>query len=469
MSASKRFKSDHSAPPSPEKPETKESSPEAEPKNKDNGKPDPLESLPIDKRLREMLQSKLNSYLQKIPSLEDFYSLRTTLTEARKNFIFEKLRVLRTQLSDEEGSLANEIWKDAHDPHKNSSITHEANVRISDELCDEEKAFLEKRREKVRKAFAAYIGVPEEDVHIDDVPVIGTAISGGSLRAICANSGSLAAAQKDGLWDCITYTCGLSSGCWLQGLFYSSFIGQDFEALIRHLRGRLDIPTFYPPVLIDALIQDPTDKYLLCGLVEKMRETPNFDVGIVDIFGIYTAYKLFVPPDLRNLNQADLNLSMQKAYLQDGAHPLPLYAAARHEIPPTRSDPQIPSSVMDGATLRSKEARENESTFQIFEFSPYELYCEELGAGIPSWATGRKFKDGKSVPGDAKTPDGVPVSAPELRMPYLFGLWGSAFCATIARWYSEVRPHLNNLAGLGRLDDIMAKYSHQLGRYQPVD
>jgi phospholipase A2 len=35
--------------------------------------------------------------------------------------------------------------------------------------------------------------------------------------------------------------------------------------------------------------------------------------------------------------------------------------------------------------------------FQWFEWSPYEFFCEELSAGIPTWAVGRNFDGGRNV------------------------------------------------------------------------
>ena len=43
------------------------------------------------------------------------------------------------------GSLAEEIWYQANDPEINPEIIWDASVRVSNELCDEEKAFLKKK------------------------------------------------------------------------------------------------------------------------------------------------------------------------------------------------------------------------------------------------------------------------------------------------------------------------------------
>ena len=41
---------------------------------------------------------------------------------------------------------------------------------------------------------------------------------------------------------------------------------------------------------------------------------------------------------------------------------------------------------------------ESELTALPSEFTPYELWCEELGSGIPSWGVGKKYTGGRSVP-----------------------------------------------------------------------
>lgn len=53
-------------------------------------------------------------------------------------------------------------------------------------------------------------------------------------------------------------------------------------------------------------------------------------------------------------------------------------------------------------------------------------------AWIPTWAFGRRFVEGKSV-----------ERVPETNLAILLGTFGSAFTATLADYYKEVRPLLN--------------------------
>jgi len=57
----------------------------------------------------------------------------------------------------------------------------DAEVRLGDEFCIPERAFLRERKRKMRKAFADFIGVPEIEVNGEDIPIIAIAGSGGGM------------------------------------------------------------------------------------------------------------------------------------------------------------------------------------------------------------------------------------------------------------------------------------------------
>jgi phospholipase A2 len=99
----------------------------------------------------------------------------------------------------------------------------------------------------------------------------------------------------------------------------------------------------------------------------------------------------------------------------------------------------------------------------ILRFTPYEFWCEELEAGIPTWAIGRKFDKGRSLWRDTG------LALPELRVPLLMGIWGSAFCATLSHYYREIRPVMKGLAGFGGLDQMIAERDDDLIKVHPID
>ncbi|RKF55779.1 Cytosolic phospholipase A2 zeta [Erysiphe neolycopersici] len=375
----------------------------------------------------------------------------------------EHMRKLRKELSMAPGSLANEIWRDARNPDINPEIEYSCSVRVSKDLCEQEKDFLAQRRRFVRVALASYLNIPLEEINPDDVPTIAIIGSGGGLRALVAGAGSMNATEKDGLLDCVTYTAGVSGSCWLQALFNSSLGNQSFEKVIAHIKSRACIHIAYPPVALKALNTAPTNKYLLSGFIEKLRSDPNSDLGLVDIYGLLLGARLLVPKGELAVNEIDLKISNQRKYIEQGQYPMPIYTLVRHHIPISKDSKE--SGIIDGIpSEKDKTMAKKETRFQWFEISPFEMFCEELSAGIPTWAIGRRFKQGKDLP---IAEDGLYV--PELRLPFLFGIFGSAFCATLAHYYREIRPLFKSLAGFASLDEIIEGRNEDLSKFHPID
>ncbi|KAI1334860.1 acyl transferase/acyl hydrolase/lysophospholipase [Xylariaceae sp. FL0016] len=361
---------------------------------------------------------------------------------------------LQRELSMADGSLANEIWEEAHDPFINPEIRYSAKVRVSDELCDEEKEFLARRKKVATAALARYLDLEEKDINPDDVPTIAMCGSGGGLRALVAGTGSFLATQDDGLFDCVTYTSGVSGSCWLQSIYLSSITNRRLERIVDHMKARIGVHIAYPPAAFSSVISSPTNKLLLSSMVEKLKGDPNADFGLVDIYGILLAARLLVPKGELGVNDRDFKLSNQRDYIKYGQNPMPLYTAVRHEIP--LEDESTPSE-------EAKEIAKREAWFQWFEISPYEFFCEEFNAGIPTWALGRRFNNGFDVPPE----NGFHL--PELRMPILMGIFGSAFCATLSHYYREVRPLVKSLTGFGAVDELIHDHNEDLEKVHPFD
>ncbi|TQN73289.1 Cytosolic phospholipase A2 beta [Colletotrichum shisoi] len=353
------------------------------------------------------------------------------------------IRKLQRELSMAPGSLADEIWREAHDPFVNPEVQYAANVRVSNDLCEEEKEFLARRKRVTTMALAKYLELDEKDVHPEDVPTIAMCGSGGGLRALVAGTGSMLAADEDGLFDCVTYTSGGSLG-----------------RVLQHLKARAGVHIAYPPVAFQTLLSAPTSKYLLSGLVEKLKGDPGADFGLVDVYGLLLAARYLVPKGDLEVNDRDFKLSNQRDYVKYGQNPLPIYTAVRHEIPDIDLDGsgEVPST-SDAA----KEVAKKEAWFQWFEITPYEFFCEEFQAGIPTWAMGRRFKNGVDVPPE----EGFHL--PETRMPFLLGVFGSAFCATLSHYYNEVRPLVQSIAGFSSLDGMISGYNEDLSKVHPID
>ena len=370
------------------------------------------------------------------------------------------VRKLQNEMSMAPGSLADEIWQEARDAVVNPEIRYAAKVRLSNELCEEEQEFLSRRKRVTRAALARYLGIDEKHIHPDDVPVIAMCGSGGGLRALVATAGSASAASDAGLFDCFTYLAGVSGSCWLQTLYFSSITDQRADKLIDHLKARLAVHIAYPPVAFSSLTSAPTNKYLLRGLVEKLKGDPKASFGLVDVYGLLLAARLLVPRGELGVNDDDFKLSHQQQYVKYGQHPLPIYTAVRHEIP--EAGPDSPKHA-GAASEEAKERAKREAWFQWFEMTPYEFFCEEFSAGIPTWAMGRRFEDGCDVP----TEDGI--HPPEIGLPLMMGIFGSAFCATLSHYYREVRPLVQGLTGFGAVDEMISGHNEDLSKVHPID
>ncbi|KAL2175697.1 acyl transferase/acyl hydrolase/lysophospholipase [Thermothelomyces heterothallicus CBS 202.75] len=400
------------------------------------------------------------SALSFVPSTDGLSEKVVELMPEWAKFIPGYVRKLQREMNMEPGSLAANIWHEAQDPYTHPEIQYQAKVRVSGDLCEDEKIFLDRRKKMIVPALARYLGIDERDIHPDDVPTIAMCGSGGGLRALVAGTGSFLATTEDGLFDCTTYLSGVSGSCWLQSLYYSSVTGANFQKGIDHLKARLGTHIAYPPVAFHTLTSSPTNKYLLSGLVEKLKGDPQSQFGLVDIYGMLLAARLLVPKGELGVNEKDFKLSNQREYTRYGQNPLPIYTAVRHEIPELDSpDYGGPGSLTEEAKNRAKR----EAWFQWFEITPYEFFCEEFSAGIPTWAVGRKFKNGADLPSESG------FRLPETRLPLLLGIWGSAFCATLSHYYREIRPIIKSLAGFQPVDELIWGHNKDLSKVHPIE
>ncbi len=374
----------------------------------------------------------------------------------------EGITKLQFELSMEPGSLADEIWQEAHDPSINPEIAWNATVRVGDTLGKDELRFRDKRKRHVVKALARYLGMDAKDIHPDDVPTIAMCGSGGGLRAMVAGSSSYLSAQEAGLFDCVTYTAGVSGSCWLQTLFYSSVGKQDHRQLLKHIKSRIGIHIAFPPPALKLVTSAPTSKFILSGFIEKLKGDPGASWGLVDVYGLLLAARLMVPHGDLAVNDVDLKLSNQRMYLEHGQYPMPIYTAVRHEIP---VDAKVQEAAKDDPVLKEKvkEIARKEAWFQWFEMHPWEVWCEEFGAGIPTWSLGRPFKDGQNLVLDTG------VALPEIRQSLLLGIWGSAFCATLSHYYKEVKPALLGMVGFDGINTMLEDKNEDLVKVHPID
>jgi cytosolic phospholipase A2 len=197
--------------------------------------------------------------------------------------------------------------------------------------------------------------------------------------------------------------------------------------MIDHFKARLGKSFTDPYATFPLMMERPTNKYLLRGLVERFKEGYT-ELGMVDIYGTLVSSRILVPANELDIRDDWLKLSNQRRYVDDGTEPLPIYTAVRHEIPRKVSKEEkkeengevkdLGSTGDDKTAVAEAElhqkARE-ESWFQWFEITPYYLGCEELEAWIPTWGVGRQYNNGTNI-----------TRTPELRLPIIIGYQNSS-------------------------------------------
>jgi len=262
-------------------------------------------------------------------------------------------------------------------PHQND----EARVRLGGPICDEELSFREARFPVVKDAQEQFLETSLDD---EDVLEIAFVASGGGVRAQIYSLGACFGADKMGLLDAVMCISALSGSTW----FLSSWISGGLpiseykeQALDEVCRG-IDIDNIedFGP-MFDALF---------------VKFAFNQHINVVDLYGALLANNFL---DGLEKQQNMVYLSDQVSMMNGGSFPLPICTAILGE-------------------------RDYENYW--FEFTPFEVGSRWLGAYIPAWSFGRKFKRGSST-----------VNAPEMSSGFLLGIYGSAFAASFEEMYER--------------------------------
>lgn len=186
----------------------------------------------------------------------------------------------------------------------------------------------------------------------------------------------------------------MSGSCWAITT-YLTYGERSVEKMIKHFKARLGTSFTDPTAALTLLMERPTNKYLLRGLVERFKQGYT-ELGMVDIFGTLVASRILVPSNELTVRDDWLKLSTQRRYVDDGTEPLPIYTAVRHEIPlkavagdksiktgeksndelehlgSTGDDGMITTTIAGEKHQQLQEQARKESWFQWFELTPYE-------------------------------------------------------------------------------------------------
>ena len=130
-------------------------------------------SLPV-----QSISSSLSSWTwPSIPAPDLPWPVSFTISD-----IQDRLSALLLELGLGPGSLYDEIVNQPPDPAVHPECEWDAEVRIGEDLCIAERAFLGERKRKMKTAFAKLMGVPESEVDERDLPIVAIAGSGGGMH-----------------------------------------------------------------------------------------------------------------------------------------------------------------------------------------------------------------------------------------------------------------------------------------------
>ncbi|XP_036042450.1 cytosolic phospholipase A2 delta [Onychomys torridus] len=261
-------------------------------------------------------------------------------------------------------------------------------VRLGCGLCPEEQAFLSRRKQVVAAALKQALQL-DEDLKEDEVPVVGIMAEGGGVRAMISLYGHLLALQKLGLLDCVTYFSGISGSTWTMAHLYQDpeWSQKDLDGPINHAREHV------AKSLWRGFLPEHLASY---HQALRHRAEQGHATTIADLWGLVLESKL-------HGQVRDQNLSGQRAALERGQNPLPLYLSLN-----------VKENNLD--TLHFKE---------WVEFSPYEVGFLKYGGFVPPELFGSEFFMGRLM-----------KRLPESQICFLEGIWSNIFSVNLMDiWY----------------------------------
>lgn len=271
------------------------------------------------------------------------------------------------------------------------SLDKDPTLRYSLCLCDKEKEFLAKRKQKAMEGMQRLLGDEKSPKNVDDTPTIAVIGSGGGFRAMVGLSGVVKALYDSGILQCTTYLCGLSGSSWYISTLYSHPHWPQMPpgAMQDELKNNIDSSLLW--------LLSPQGVYRYMDRIMKKRKMGQ-PVSFTDFFGHMVGETLLK-------GRLDSKLSDQQAKLADGGIPMPLLTC-----------------------VHVKKDRSARSFQEWVEFSPYEIGLAKYGTFMPTKLFGCKFFMGKLCKEYEEPP-----------LHFLQGIWGSAFCILFKRLLDDNR------------------------------
>nr|XP_046258518.1 cytosolic phospholipase A2 beta [Scatophagus argus] len=291
--------------------------------------------------------------------------------------------------------------------------THEGDdeilaVRLDFDIPPEEKEYLKKRKVVVAQALQNILGLASQP-EPTEVPTIALVASGGGARAMTGLLGSLRGLKDIGVLDAASYITGVSGSTWAMSALYqeANWSQQDMDDIISTVKVQMTKST------MSAFSREKLQYYY-----DEMEVKGNdgYIVSLIDMAGLILEHLVFG-------KKITSTLSEQQRALNEGQNPLPIYTA-----------------------VNMKERLQGcESEAEWCEFTPYEVGLYKYGAFVQSADFGSQFFLGHII-----------RRLPEVRIPYLMGIWSSVFSVNLTQlwklstgsqpsWSPWLGPDVNKL------------------------
>ncbi|OBS24465.1 hypothetical protein FPOA_05007 [Fusarium poae] len=315
-------------------------------------------------------------------------------------------------------SLKTSLKRDEADTATYPELQWDAKVRHGSSLHPEEREFIELRKLRIssqgKNSLHHFLNLPpDERVDPRDVPLVSLGGSGGGYRVMYGFAGFIAAAKKSGLWDCITWTAGVSGSCWTIVAYYT-IARHNISKLVDHymtVASELAHPmSIYA---LDKVARSKRGTYFLIGPLVSKAQKSIIGLSVMDLYSTLTAtYQLLSREPKGRLSRATFQWS--KIWLRSGINeavePMPILAAVRrvpkysYEVKPVsaksttvQNDTTARDSNLIHSRFEAKPKSNSRKFFQYFEISPLEIGSPDLNRYVPTWSWGRTFVSGHSV------------------------------------------------------------------------
>ncbi|XP_076022238.1 cytosolic phospholipase A2 beta-like [Genypterus blacodes] len=341
-----------------------------------------MENHPLNSQKSNQLRYYINRDMQTALGLVDSDTAEATAAAPMVTSVkiepLEANTKQKVSLKIEEGTVDLEL-------HTHESEDEPLAVRLQSDIPPQEKEFLKKRKVIVGQGLQKLLNLssPPEPKKMPTIALVG---SGGGTRAMTGLLGSLKGLKELGVVDAVTYITGVSGSTWTMSTLYQDdhWSQQDIDFFISAVKEKVS-KNFISSFSYHKL------KYYYDEI--KAKENDGHTTSYIDMWGLIIEHLVFE-------KKTTSTLSDQKSTVNEGQNPLPIYCAV---------------NMKDGITDSSSEA-------EWTEFTPYEVGIKKYGAFVRAQDFGSHFFLGHLI-----------KKLPEMRLPFLMGIWSSAFSMNIVQ------------------------------------